>query len=117
MKTHKDLDVWKLGIQLAKSIYLFCHSLPSEEKFGLISQMKRSSTSISSNIAEGAARGSNKEYIRYLYYSLASLSELETQIILCQELGISEATDTLEEEVEKLRRKLLNFIRHRKSLS
>ena len=63
--THKNLDVWKESIDLVVEIYNFSKSLPSEEKYGLISQMKRSAVSVPSNIAEGAARSSTKEYIRF----------------------------------------------------
>ena len=70
IKTHKDLDVWKLSIQLVKDIYQLTSKFPSEEKFGLVAQIRRAAVSIPSNIPEGAARNSDKDYIRFLYISL-----------------------------------------------
>ena len=111
---HKDLDIWKLGIELVEKIYKITNSFPESEKFGLISQMQRSAVSHPSNIAEGAARNSIKEYIRFLYISLGSLAELETQIIIAERLGYIEDSDIVE-NIEKLRRKHLNFIKYMKS--
>ncbi|MBN2105771.1 four helix bundle protein [bacterium] len=113
MKTHKDLDVWKLGIDMVKDIYLLTKKLPRDEQYGLISQMRRCAVSIPSNIAEGAARSSNKEYIQFLYISLGSLSELETQLILVKELNYLNDLDVLM-KLELIRKKLLNLIRYLK---
>ena len=92
IKTHKDLDVWKLSIQLVKDIYQLSSKFPSEEKFGLVAQIRRAVVSIPSNIPEGEARNSDKDYIRFLYISLGSLSEIETQLIIAEELGFSDTT-------------------------
>ena len=81
-RTHKDLDVWNKSIELAEKIYKVTSSFPKEEQYGIVSQIRRSVVSISSNIAEGAARNSKKEFIQFLYIALGSLSELETQLIL-----------------------------------
>jgi len=108
---HKDLDVWKLGIELVTKIYEITSNFPTTEQFGLTSQMQRAAISIPSNIAEGAARNSEKEYIHFLYISLGSLAELETQLIISNKLGFLEDVSIFE-EVEKLRRKLLNFIKY-----
>ena len=89
IKTHKDLDVLKLSIQLVKDIYQLSSKFFSEEKFGLVAQIRRAVVSIPSNISEGAARNSDKDYIRFLYISLGSLSEIETQLIIAEELGFS----------------------------
>ena len=78
MATHKDLDVWKESIDLVEVIYKLTAKLPKEEVYNLTLQMRRASVSISSNIAEGAARSSSKDYVRFLYMSLGSVSELET---------------------------------------
>lgn len=67
---------------------MVCADIPSDEKFGLISQMKRSAVSISSNIAEGAGRNSNKEFNQFLGIANGSSFELQTQIILCRELKL-----------------------------
>ena len=87
LKTHKDLDVWKKAMSLVKEVYEITACFPREEAYGLVSQIKRAAVSIPSNIAEGAARNSNKEFIQFLYVSLGSLAELETQLLLSKELG------------------------------
>lgn len=114
MKTHKDLDIWKRGIQLVEEIYKASAGFPREELYGLTSQIKRAAVSYPSNIAEGAARFSKKEFIQFLYISLGSLSEVETQVIIAERLGYLE-TNRLLEEVEVLRRMTLNFIKYHKS--
>ena len=75
-----------------KDIYQLSSKFPSEEKFGLVAQIRRAVVSIPSNIPEGEARNSDKDYIRFLYISLGSLSEIETQLIIAEELGFSDTT-------------------------
>jgi len=87
LRTHKDLDIWKLGIELVELIYKICEKYPNEEKFGIVSQIKRASVSIPSNIAEGSARNSQKEFIQFCYIALGSLSEVETQLIISKKLN------------------------------
>ena len=87
METHKDLRVWQQSIDFVSSIYLMTRSLPKEELFGLVSQMRRAAVSIPSNIAEGYARGTDKEKVHFLRISSGSMSELETQLTLCLKLG------------------------------
>jgi four helix bundle protein len=72
IKTHKDLDVWKESMTLAKEVYSLTKRFPKEETFGLASQMRRAAVSIPSNIAEGAARNSDREFIQFLHVSLVS---------------------------------------------
>jgi four helix bundle protein len=67
MRTHKDLDVWKNGVELVKKIYVATSDFPKEEMYGLTSQIRRSAVSIPSNIAEGSARNSTREFIQFLY--------------------------------------------------
>ena len=112
--THKDLDVWKLSIALVKDIYMLTETLPATEKFALSSQMQRSAISIPSNIAEGAARRYIKEYIQFLYISLGSLSELETQVIIALEIGYINENKIYLQNIEIIRKKLLNFIKYKK---
>jgi four helix bundle protein len=76
---HKDLDVWKKSMNLVVLIYDITSKFPSDERFGLTSQMRRAAVSIPSNIAEGAARKGDKEFIQFLMIALGSLSEVETQ--------------------------------------
>ena len=114
MGTHKDLDVWKLSVELATEAIRVTTEFPKQISFTLGSQMQRAAVSVASNIAEGAARNSIKEYIRFLYISLGSLSELETQIIIAERLGYMENSDIIE-NIEIIRRKHLNFIKYMKS--
>lgn len=114
MKTHKDLDVWKEAMGITKDVYLIPATFPKEELFGLVAQMRRAAVSIASNIAEGAARGSTNEFIRFLYVSLGSLSELETQLLICVELGYS-GGGQISDRIEKIRKMLLGLIKHLKN--
>ena len=97
--THKDLEVWKKSMDLVEDVYKLMKQLPENEKYGLISQIKRSSISIPSNIAEGAGRASTKEFIRFLDIATGSLSELETQLLLVQRLGFSNTNESLDEQI------------------
>ena len=82
VKDYKDLKIWQKGFEIADKIYSVTESFPKAELYCLTSQMKRASVSIPSNIAEGFARQHNKEYKQFLYISLGSCAELETQLIL-----------------------------------
>ena len=112
--THKDLQIWHEGLSLVERIYNVTAKFPSHETYGLTSQMRRAAVSIPSNIAEGAARQTGKEFIQFLYIALGSLSELETQCIIAQRLNYFEDQSFIE-IIEALRRKLLNFIKYRKN--
>lgn len=114
MKTHKNLDIWNEGISLVEKIYLLTAKFPKEEIYGLRSQMRRCAVSIPSNIAEGAARNFVKEYIQFLYISLGSLSELETQVEIDIRRGYLNNDNSLQSLIEKQRRKQLNFIKYLK---
>lgn len=83
----RDLQIWQLGIEIAKNIYSVTNSFPKSELFSIISQMRRASVSIASNIAEGFNRIHNSEYKHFLYITLGSCSELETQIEISFVLG------------------------------
>jgi four helix bundle protein len=114
MKTHKDLDIWKRGIEFVEKIYKDTTKFPKEELYGLTSQIRRAAISYPSNIAEGAARSSKKEFAQFLYIALGSLSEVETQLIISEKLEYLIAANLLE-EVESLRRMTLSFIKYIKS--
>jgi four helix bundle protein len=116
MATHKNLEIWKKGIDMVENIYKLTESFPSEEKFGLISQLRRAAISVPSNIAEGAARKNDKEFIQFLYISLGSLSEIETQLIISRRLQFTNSVKILN-EVHLLSRSVLSFIRYLKSLN
>jgi len=109
VRTHKDLDVWKEAMQLVKEVYTWSASLPREETYGLTARLKRAAISIPSNIAEGAARDSRKEFVQFLYIALSSLSELETQIFLARDL-FSLEREMISARVERPKR-LLGLIR------
>ena len=93
VNTHHDLDVWKRSISYVTKIYELTETCQSEERFGLISQIRRSAISIPSNVAEGAACRSNKEFLQFLYISLGSVTELETQLIISNNLKFMELSD------------------------
>ena len=112
---YRDLVVWQKGITLAKEIYLLTKKLPADEKFGLVSQMRRAAVSVPSNIAEGQARRTTGEFIQFISHAEGSVVELDTQLTLCQDLSILTATecapaasllDELRRMLNSLRRKL-----------
>jgi four helix bundle protein len=113
MGTHKDLKSWQLAMDLVEEVYKNTAKFPKEEQYGLISQMRRCVVSVPSNIAEGAARNTTKEYIHFLYISLGSLSELETQIEICRRLDYY-GSENIIEMIEKIRRMLLNLVKYLK---
>lgn len=95
IKTYKDLLIWQKGIELTKMTYLLCKKLPSDEVYGLQSQLKRSAVSIPSNIAEGWGRNYSQNFIQFLKIARGSLLELETQIIISKELSFIDENDFL----------------------
>lgn len=113
-QSYKDLNVWQKGIELAKLIYTLTARFPSEEKFGLVSQMRRAAVSIPSNIAEGQARHTTGEFIQFISHAEGSVAELNTQLILAIELGFSssEPAEPAGELIEHLRR-MLNGLRRK----
>ena len=85
-KPHKKLKAWQLAMDIAEKIYLTTESFPADEKFGLISQMRRCAISVPSNIAEGAGRNTKREFVNFLHIAQGSLSELDTQLELSHRL-------------------------------
>jgi four helix bundle protein len=88
MKKHnfREIKIWQEALLMVKEVYLFSSKLPKEEKYGITSQINRSAVSIPSNIAEGSGRTTNKEFVRFLEIAISSSYELETQLILAEEL-------------------------------
>ena len=84
---HKDLEAWKESIKLVKLVYKLTNDFPNQELYGLTSQIRRAVISIPSNIAEGNARATAKETIRFIDIALGSLAELDTQLTIAQELS------------------------------
>ena len=101
------MEVWKKSMDLVSNIYKITESFPNKELYGLTNQIRRAAVSIPSNIAEGAARNSKKEFIQFLFIALGSLSELETQIIIASRLEYLNNLDTLLGDLKFLR-KLIN---------
>jgi four helix bundle protein len=89
-KSLRDLDVWRLGLDLVETIYRCTAEFPKSEIFGLSAQMRRAAVSIPSNIAEGQARSSSKEFLHFLSFAIGSLAELQTQLELAIRLGYAE---------------------------
>ena len=108
--THKDLDVWKSAMDLASRVYVLKTQLPNEELYGLALQMRRSAVSIPSNIVEGAARQSRKEFIRFLQIASGSVAELETEVLLAGRMGYI-SCDTVMPQIEEVRKLLLGLLR------
>ena len=109
---YNDLLVWRKGVELVKEIYRMNKPFPADERFGLVSQMRRAAVSIPSNIAEGQARRTTGEFIQFLSQAEGSLAELDTQLILTVELGYSNTTQVASatELVSELKR-MLNALR------
>ncbi len=86
LKSHKDLEVWKVSVEFVTDLYRLTNSFPKSELFSLTNQIRRAAISIPSNIAEGAGRKNTKEFIQFLYIALGSLSELETQLLIAKNI-------------------------------
>ena len=107
MGPYQNLTVWQKAMVLAKDVYSFTSSYPKSETYGLINQMRRCVVSIPSNIAEGYGRGTNKDLVHFLYTSLGSSNELETQLLLSREFNYLSDDDAsmllqLNEQVNKM---------------
>jgi four helix bundle protein len=111
MKPHQNLEVWKQSFNLVKKIYVLTSEFPSEEKFGLTSQIRRACTSIPVNIAEGSARRSDKELMQFLYIALGSASELDTLLLLSKELNFikPDEFDNIVFDLDSIFKLLLGF--------
>ena len=102
MRKHHELRAWQDAIALVTSIYRATASLPKDEIFGLSIQMRRAAVSVPSNIAEGAARNSDREFLQFLGIARGSLSELETQIIISRNLGYVTEIDSISRSIDNL---------------
>lgn len=116
MKDFRSLNVWEKGHKITVSIYKLTQSFPKEEMYGLTSQIRRASTSIPTNIAEGCGRGSDADFARFLQMSFGSANETEYLLLLCFELGYISEESYLElnisiQEIKKMLSKLIITIR------
>lgn len=109
MYLHKNMDVWKAGIHLVTQVYHLTKKLPGHERYGLAAQLQRASVSIPANIAEGVARSSTKDYIRFLHISLGSCAELETLLIVVTNVYAAD-TQELQQEVVRIIKMLRSLI-------
>ena len=108
----RDLEVWRNGVKLARDIYQLTGTFPNHELYALTSQLRRAAVSVSSNIAEGFVRNSTKDFVRFLYISLGSLAEIETQIEIALELNYTDITKTeeLKNSIQVLMKQIRSYI-------
>src|SRR5947209_12744322 len=113
-QSYKDLIVWQKGIEIAKLAYRLTTKFPGDEKFGLVSQMRRAAVSIPSNIAEGQARHTRGEFIQFISHAEGSNAELSTQLVIAVELGYCTQSDVRDAfELTSELRKMLNALRRK----
>ena len=93
-KPHERLEAWKSAMELVEMVYRITATFPSQEQYGLVSQMRRAAVSIPSNLAEGAARDGSREFARFLSIARGSLSELDTQYQIAIRLGFVKPDQT-----------------------
>jgi len=112
VKDYKDLKVWQKGIEIVDKIYSLTAKFPKEETYGIVSQMNRASVRIPSNIAEGFVRHHTKEYKQFLYISLGSCAELDTQLIIShrRKYITKKELEELTEDINHESRMLVNLI-------
>ena len=108
---HKSLDAWKFAMELSEEVYILTKAFPREEVYGLTSQMRRAAVSVPSNLSEGAARSSQREFSQFLSISLGSLAELETQLFLAERFEYVTDTSGTLERLERVRALLLGLRR------
>ena len=106
---HTDLNVYKKAMDFVLSIYQLTASFPSEEKYGITSQLRRAAVSIPCNIAEGVSKNSTKDYIRFLYISLGSVSELECLLEIALRLSYT-SNNTSDNELNIIKKMLIKLI-------
>jgi four helix bundle protein len=117
IRSHRDLKVWQLGMDVAEQVYSLTKAFPDCERFGLVSQLRRAAVSVPANIAEGNARSSTKEYLRYLSIAVGSLAEVETFLDLPIRLDYGQPImiQRLSEQVAEERRMLRGLQRSLKA--
>jgi four helix bundle protein len=111
MKGHHKLALWQKSVDYVTKIYRITEGFPKDELYALTSQMRRSAVSVPSNIAEGAARNSKREFRQFLSIAQGSVSELETQIIIAGKLGYIVEVDGLIAELDEISRMIIGLSR------
>jgi four helix bundle protein len=116
-KPHKKLNAWSDAVDLAQQIYKVTERFPSSEQFGLTSQIRRAAVSIPSNLGEGAARQTKKEFLNFLHIAKGSLSELDTQLEIARRLEYLDQArwETLDERLERIDCMLSGLVRSLRS--
>jgi four helix bundle protein len=113
INSHRDLLVWQKCMHLVQEVYVLSQQFPSDERFGLISQVRRAAVSVPSNIAEGYGRGSTPDYIRFLRAARGSLYELDTQLLIASQLTYITSAQyaSIEDRLKECSRMLISLIR------
>lgn len=106
MHDFRRLEVWDQAIDLAGNVYRMTEELPASERYGLAAQMRRAAVSVSSNIAEGTARGTDREMARFLTIAIGSLSELGSQVELAMRLKLIDGQGDLLDAIGQLRARI-----------
>ncbi|HET7570808.1 MAG TPA: four helix bundle protein [Gammaproteobacteria bacterium] len=122
VRNYRDLEVWVRAMELVKGIYALTSRFPANERYGLTSQIQRAAVSVPSNIAEGHARDSTRDYLRFISIALGSMAEVETQLLLSRDLNLAGETAVhdllaLSERISMMLRKLQISLRERLPLS
>ena len=117
MKSHKNLEVWNRAVDFVTSVYKVTAKYPKQEMYGLTSQIRRSAVSIASNISEGAARQSPREFIQFLYIALGSASEVDVQLLVSRNLEFISNEEYVEmsQEREEISKMLSGLIKNVKT--
>ena len=118
-KPHKNLVAWKAALDLMVDVYRETERFPRRDRFGIADQARRAALSVPSNIAEGAARNTKKEFARFLFVAKGSLSELDTQLEVAKKLGYLEANrwSHLDQQLIRIDRLLSGLVQHTKAIS
>lgn len=113
MHNYQDLKVWQKAIEVAQKIYELTLPFPSQEKFGLTSQIRRSAVSIASNIAEGAGRNTDKDFVNFISIAAGSAFELETQLIIAMKVNFltNDDYEDVQDELEQIKKMLFSLKR------
>ena len=111
MRKHHELRVWQDAVDLVQAVYRWSSGFPTDERFGLTAQIRRAAVSVPSNIAEGAARQSGREFMKFLVIARGSLAELETQFIIAERLGYMSTDDEWRRQIENIFGKLGSLIK------
>lgn len=111
LRNYRDLIVWQKAMSLVEEIYALSGRFPSDERFGLIAQIRRAAVSVPSNIAEGQARNSTREFVQFISHAEGSLAEVDTQLTLSQRLGFCRDAETrgIFVHVEEVRKMLMSL--------